>query len=347
MNAYTGNLTATTAKGVIKTSAVPHSDPRPMSCSETGFMLSVVTPAYDEFENLADLYERLRVTLDSLSCRWEWIVVDDHSNDATFERARGFAALDPRVRAFRLSRNSGSHASIICGLEQAQGHCAIVMAADLQDPPELIPALIGRWRKGAQVVWAVRSTRPNEARSTLAFSRLYYWLMRHIGGFRTMPPTGADFFLIDRQVMRGIRLCDERNASIFALIAWLGFRQDHVEYEKVARQRGCSGWTLAKKIKLAIDSLTAFSYVPIRGMSLLGFFVAGSGLAYALLIVANAFAGVPVAGWSSLMVVVLILGGGQMCMLGVLGEYLWRALDEARQRPRYIIEQTTDSSSTP
>jgi dolichol-phosphate mannosyltransferase len=308
--------------------------------------LSVITPAYNEAENLPDLYKRLKVVLEALSCHWEWIVVDDHSDDSTFGEARRLAEIDCRVRVFRLSRNCGSHTSIICGLEQARGHCAVVMAADLQDPPELIPALLERWRGGGQVVWAVRSARPKEARSTLFFSRLYYWLMRNGAGFRTMPPTGADFFLIDRQVIAGLRSCDERNVSIFALIAWLGFRQDYVQYEKDARQRGSSGWTLGKKIKLVIDSLTAFSYIPIRAIAVLGVLVACSGLAYAFFVIFNAFVGVPATGWSSLMVVVLIMGGGQMCMLGVLGEYLWRALDESRHRPRYIVEEAVDTLST-
>jgi polyisoprenyl-phosphate glycosyltransferase len=228
---------------------------------------------------------------------------------------------------------------MICGLDHARGDCAVAMASDLQDPPETIPALIAEWIAGYHVVWAVRAHRDGESRGNLAFSRLYYWLMRRVAGLKEMPATGADFLLLDRRVIDGICRFPEQNASFFGLVTWMGFRQTAIAYEKQARVHGRSGWTLRKKIKLVIDSLTSFTYQPIRWISLMGLVVSVLGLIYAIFVMVNAFLGKPAEGWTSLMVVVLILGGGQMFMLGVLGEYIWRGLDEARRRPRYLIER--------
>jgi len=309
--------------------------------------LSIVTPAYNEASNLPVLYGRLAQVLSGMELDWEWIVVDDHSADGTFEVIKDIARRDPRVRAFRFARNFGSHLALACGLREARGDCIAFMAADLQDPPETLPTLMTRWRDGAQVVWAVRARREGETRRTTGFSRLYYWLMRRIVGISEMPSTGADFCLIDRHVANSLLQFGERNLTVFALLTWMGFRQDTITYDKAARLHGSSGWTLEKKLKLVVDSVTSFTYLPIRAMSYVGFVVALVGFAYAGMVVLNALTGRPVEGWSSLIVVVLVLGGVQMIMMGVLGEYLWRALDESRRRPRYLIESTTtDSIST-
>ncbi|MCI0421150.1 MAG: glycosyltransferase family 2 protein [Acidobacteria bacterium] len=304
-------------------------------------VVSVVTPAYNEGRNLALLYQRLCQTLGELNISWEWIVVDDHSADETFSVAAELAQRDPRVYVLRFSRNFGSHTALICGLQQASGDCAIIMAADLQDPPETLPVLMEKWRQGIQVVWAVRAVREGEKTSTVAFARIYYSLMRHFVGLKEMPSTGADFFLMDRRVVEALREFRESHVSLLALITWMGFRQTAITYDKQARLHGRSGWNLEKKLKLVLDSVTSFTYLPIRLMSYVGFLVALVGFFYAGLIVLNYLTGHPVQGWSSLMVAVLVVGGVQMLMMGVLGEYLWRALDESRRRPRYIIEDTS------
>ena len=316
----------------------------PTSAQRTGGRprLSIVTPAFNETENLKLLHERLASVLGPLDVDWEWIVVDDHSRDNTFAVISELAAADPRVRGLRLARNSGSHVAISCGLHHAQGDAAVIMAADLQDPPETLPDLLRAWQDGAQVVWAVRRSRPGEKMSTVGFARLYYFLMRRVVGMREMPATGADFFFIDRRVLDAFRDFGETNVNLMALITWMGFRQATVEYDKQARQHGSSGWTLEKKLKLVADSVTAFSYFPIRFMSYIGFLVALLGFGYAVFVVVHALtAHSVVPGWSSLMAAVLVLGGIQMLMLGVLGEYLWRVLDESRQRPRFLIEEST------
>ena len=304
-------------------------------------LLSIVTPAYNEADNLPVLYERLSQVLDAMDLDWEWVIIDDHSEDGTFEVIKDMGEKDPRVHGIRFARNFGSHTALTCGLLQAKGDCAVAMAADLQDPPEVLPALLTKWHEGKQVVWAVRENREGEKRGTLVFARLYYFLMRRFVGLKEIPATGADFFLLDREVLDALGQFNEKNVSIMVLIAWMGFRQASVSYTKQARLHGCSGWSLEKKLKMGWDSITSFSYLPIRLMSYLGFIIALFGFIYAGIVVSNSLIGNPASGWSSLIVVVLLLSGIQMVMIGVLGEYLWRALDESRHRPRYLIEATT------
>ena len=308
-------------------------------------LLSVVTPAYNEAENIPLFYGQLSNALKSSGVEWEWIVIDDHSSDDTFTTIADIASRDARVHAIRLAKNSGSHMAIICGLDHAKGHCAAIMAADLQDPPEVLPALLKNWFAGAQVVWAARARREGVKATTVGNSRLYYMLMRHIVGLKEMPPTGADFFLLDRQVLDAFLEFKESNVSIFALVSWMGFRQETITYDKQARFHGRSGWTLKKKLKLLVDSITSFTFLPVRVMSYVGFLFAFAGFVYAGLVIWNYFAGHPAPGWSSLMIVVLVVGGFQMLMMGVLGEYLWRALDESRRRPRYLIESAANVRS--
>jgi dolichol-phosphate mannosyltransferase len=281
--------------------------------------------------------------LDSIEVDWEWIIVDDHSADGTFAVVADMAAGDPRVRGIRFARNYGSHTALTCGLHHARGECAVVMAADLQDPPETLPNLLAKWHEDVQVVWAVRARREGEKATTVGFGRLYYFMMRRVVGINDIPSTGADFFLIDRRVIDAFCQFSESHVSILALITWMGFRQEAITYDKQARLHGSSGWNLKKKLKLVIDSLTSFTYFPIRLMSYSGFIVALIGFFYAGVVILNALTGKPAPGWSSLMVVVLVLGGIQMAMMGVLGEYLWRTLDESRRRPRYLIETTAGS----
>ena len=210
------------------------------------------------------------------------------------------------------------------------------MAADLQDPPEAIAELVAQWREGAQVVWAARTS------AGLA-SRLYYTIMRKVAGVRSLPPAGADFFLIDRAAIDAVRQFREQHTSIFALITWMGFRQATVTCAKRPRLHGSSGWTAAKKVTLAVDSITAFTVKPLRFMTWVGLSTAVLGFVGAAIVALHALGGRPVPGYASLMVAVLVLGGVQMLMIGVLGEYVWRALEESRRRPRYLVEERTEA----
>ncbi len=290
------------------------------------------------------LYEQLIDILEKLEINWEWIIVDDHSSDETFEVASKLAKGDKRVRAFRFSRNYGSHMALRCGLEKAKGNCAIGMAADLQDPPSLIPTLLEKWREGSQVVWAARAKRLGESKITVILSRIYLGIMRSIVGLKDIPSEGADFFLLDRQVVKTVNRFSERNASLFTLITWMGFRQEVITYDKQARFHGNSGWSFEKKLKMAIDSLTSFSFMPIRAMIMTGFIIAIMAFGYLVIVIINGLRGVAPQGWASLMVAILFIGGLQIMMMGILGEYIWRSLDESRRRPKYIIESKTDQT---
>jgi dolichol-phosphate mannosyltransferase len=300
--------------------------------------LSVLTPAFNEAANLRNLYQQLAPALDALTLDWEWIVVDDHSRDTTFEVLTDLATRDARVRGVRLSRNAGSHTAISCGLHLASGDAAVIMAADLQDPPETLRAMIERWRAGAQVVWAVRRTRSGEP-SHAGFAALYYWVMRHPVGLKEIPERGADFCLVDRVVVEALRQFPERNVNVLALITWMGFRQEQIEYDKRPRAAGQSGWTTARKVEMVVDSITSFSSFPIRlcltaGMALI---VVGAVAVLAGLFLLPSLG----AGVLLLLGLVTALAGVQLAALGVIGEYVWRALDESRRRPSFLIEAVT------
>ncbi len=306
-------------------------------------LVSIITPAYNEAENIPLLYDQISDALKNAAYDWEWIIIDDHSKDDTFSTASQLADQEPRVRAFRFSRNYGSHMALRCGLEYAKGDCVVGMAADLQDPPAIIPQLVNQWESGnPQVIWAARESREGETRSTLLFSRWYYRIMRDVVGLEQMPLDGADFFLLDRVVVEAINQFNEKNVSLFALISWMGFRQETLSYQKQARQHGQSGWSVKKKLKMAVDSLTSFSYKPIQIMTVTGFVLSFFSFTYLLVVLINYLSGIAPEGWTSLMAAILLIGGLQIMMIGILGEYIWRSLDEARRRPRYLIEAATN-----
>lgn len=300
-------------------------------------LLSIVVPCHNEQVNLASLHERICAALQNAGVDWELILVDDHSQDGTFAVAKNLAESDNRIKAVRLARNLGSHIAIICGVDHARGDAIAVLAADLQDPPELIPKMLEQWRAGAQIVWAVRKARLGIGRIDRLSSRLFNRIMAKIIPAADMDHEGVGFFLIDRLVGQALQAHRESNASVFALLQWMGFRQSKTYYINPARVQGQSSWSLRKKLKLFVDSIVSFSFLPVRAMSLLGITVATAGFLYALFVIANFGSRTP-SGWASMIVVVVILGGIQIIMLGVLGEYLWRSLAETRQRPRYLIE---------
>ena len=299
--------------------------------------ISIVSPFYNELGNLPLFRQRVFAALQETGLDVELVLVDDHSTDGGSALVSGWAAEDPRVVYIRLSRNCGSHAACSAGLLHCTGDCVVLMAVDLQDPPESIPELLEHWKMGNDVVWAARKERKGETWSTKLFAGIYYRLMRRFA-LPDMPVKGADFLLMDRRVVDAYNAIPEKNTSFLAMILWLGFRQTTIEYVKQERHSGRSKWSFSRKLKVFIDSFISFSYAPIRLMSLAGAAIGFIGLLYAVVVVFNAFRGDPVPGWASLMVVVLMLGGFQLLMLGVLGEYLWRAFDEARGRPRYVIE---------
>jgi polyisoprenyl-phosphate glycosyltransferase len=310
-------------------------------------MLSIINPAHNEAQNLPVLRERLEATLRTLSVEWEWIIVDDGSNDDTYNLIRQWAATEPRIRGVRLSRNFGSHGALACGLKLARGNAIVFLAADLQDPPEILKELFTRWLAGSKVVWALQQQRPRTGLHTL-----FYAMLRRADGLTDQPLEGGDVVLIDRAVAEILIAKEERHSNLFARIRLAGFTQDKIYYHKEVRSHGHSSWTLMNKIKLAIDSLIGFDYSLVRAMTCIGFIVTISGLALIICALMHPFCTILPVGVSLIMAVILILGGIQMIFLGLLGEYAWRTLDEIRGRPLYVVETLTwddpcDNTSSP
>lgn len=305
--------------------------------------LSIVIPVFNEEAAIPSLVARLRAIMDRLSpLEIEVILMDDHSTDRTPEMLREVSRRDPAFRYARLAKNSGSHVATLAGLGEARGQSAVFLAADLQDPPELIPRMLELWRDGHHVVWAVREERLGVSKVDIFLSNGFYRLLNLMGEVN-LPPRGSDFALLDRKVIEALLKSTGSHPSVIGEIARLGFSQAQISYTKEQRIAGVTKWTLGRKLKAFADAFVLFSYAPLRIMSYLGMLCSLSGFAYALLvIILRLIRSTPVQGWSSLMVVVLVLGGMQMMMLGVLGEYLWRTFEAARQRPVYFLEESSD-----
>ncbi len=302
--------------------------------------LSIVIPIYNEGEGIHLLCERLEGCIQSMEqhAHVEVIFVDDHSSDNSPQLIQAWISKHPKFRYVRLSRNLGSHIAIIAGLTVCKGDAAVFMAGDLQDPPELISDLFKKWLEGFDVVWAVRAERQGITFLSSLFSRFFYWLLGKMTNLH-IPPKGADYALLDRKVYHGLVQSAGSKPSIGALISWLGFKQAEISYIKESRQFGKSKWTLSKKLNAFADAFVGFSYLPMRFMSFAGAISAIVGFLYAIVIVAmRLYIDDPIEGWASLMVITLIIGGLQMLMLGILGEYIWRNLEESRRRPLFLIE---------
>ncbi len=306
-------------------------------------MLSILIPAYNEAQNIENSIREIRRQLENTRyCDdFEIIVVDDHSTDNTYEISASFKR--PHFQCLRLSRNSGSHTAVRTGLIYVQGEAVIVISADGQDNPVAIHEMLKKWEQGSHVVWALRKSRKKEPLLKKMGAIIFYNILAFLTKSRKshIDLSRADFYLLDKKVIRAINICQERNTSLFGLIFWLGFQQDSVEYDRNERKIGQSKWSLSKRIDLAKDWIVAFSGIPLRLMSYIGTIVASIGFIYAIFTFIRATKGNPIPGWSSLMVVLLLLGGFQMIMFGVIGEYLWRNVDESRKRPLAFIEKST------
>jgi dolichol-phosphate mannosyltransferase len=308
--------------------------------------VSIVIPVYQSAASLPELMERLQGLADEEpEDQFEFIFVDDGSTDGSSEVLQDLTQKDSRVLVIKLSRNFGSNPAIMAGLSHSRGDVVAAIASDLQDPPELIGEMLSRWRAGHKVVIAARSGRDDPVFTRL-MSSVFYALFQRIA-LKTMPEQGFDFFLIDRQVCDLLTSIQENNVFLMGLILWLGFNPETVYYHRREREKrfGSSTWTLFRKLKFFADAFVAFSYVPVRAASLLGISLSLCGFLYAaFLILARLSYGRQVEGWTSLMVVVLVVSGAQLVMIGILGEYLWRNLDETRRRPRFIVERITGSA---
>ncbi len=301
-------------------------------------LASVVIPVYYNHDALPQLHARLSKAAEATpEVEYEFVFVDDGSGDQSFNCLREIAAGDPRVQLIKLSRNFGSNNAVLAGLTYATGNCVAIISADLQDPPELIAEMVARWQKGSKVVLAVRQDRKDPPLAKIP-ANLFNWLFKHFV-LSDFPDRGFDFVLIDRDLVEILTQCREKNTNLMALIMWLGYQRETIQYVREKRPFGKSRWTFAKRLKYFADSFVGFSYLPLRVASLLGFAIAICGFLYAALVLFSKLAWhTEIEGWSSLMVVVLLSSGVQMVMIGVLGEYVWRNLDEARRRPPFVVE---------
>ncbi len=304
-------------------------------------LLAIVVPVFNERDNLARFHDEVSAVMRELGdYDWEFVFVDDGSRDGSFDVLRMLHERDARVTALRFPRNFGSHVAIAAGIGRSRGDAAVIMAADLQDPPALIREFVARWREGYDVVWGARSGRDDGAVRAWAMGR-FYTLVRRFA-IPTYPKGGTgSFCLIAKPVMDAFRQMNERNRLTFGLIAWAGFRETQVPYHRPSRLVGASSWTTSKMVKAAIDTFISFSLFPIRTITYIGLVVSGLSFLFGFYVLLNKLLyGTRVMGWSSVMLAVLLLGGVQLVMIGVLGEYLWRILDESRGRPLYIVERT-------
>ena len=311
---------------------------QPSQSIDRAALLSVVVPAYNEQEVLETFHDRLSAVLATLPLDAEVVYVNDGSSDDTLSILRGLRRRDPRVAVIDLSRNFGKEIALTAGLDHARGDAVIVIDADLQDPPELIPKLIEPWRdEGCDVVYAQRISRAGESWLKKKTASWFYRLMQHVGEIPIPPDTG-DFRLLSRRTVDSIRSLRERHRFMKGLFTWVGFRQCAVAYERDARGAGESKWNYWRLWNLALEGLTSATLVPLKVSSYIGLIIAVLAFATGLWIIFKTLAfGDPVQGWPSLMVVVLFLGGVQLVALGVIGEYLGRLFNEAKGRPLYFL----------
>ena len=310
-------------------------------------LLSVVVPVKNEEQAILGFVERVGAILDQI-CEtqgWEILFVDDGSTDATLPAIVAANLADGRVRALSLSRNFGKEAALSAGLDHARGAAVIPMDVDMQDPPEVLPEMVAKWREGHEMVFGVRRCRQSDGFAKRITAGLYYRAHNMVSQDK-IPENAGDFRLLDRKVVEVIRALPERNRFMKGLFAWAGFKQAAVEYDRVERETGTTKYNYWKLWTLALDGITSASTVPLRIWSYVGALVAIFALAYGtFLAVDTMMFGNPVPGYASIMVSVLFLGGVQLISLGVLGEYVGRILTETKQRPLYVVRDTVGIES--
>ena len=307
--------------------------------------LTVVVPCFDEAAVLPAFHQRLEAVMGGLGLRWCVIYVNDGSRDRTLEIMRGLHARCPEVSVVNLSRNFGKEAAMTAGLDHARGDAVVVIDADLQDPPEVIPALVAAWRGGADVAYARRRARAGETWFKRATAGMFYRVMARVGHVRLPQDTG-DFRLMNRRAVDALMRLRERHRFMKGLFAWIGYRQEAVYYDRAPRAAGQTKWNYWKLWNFALEGMTAFTVLPLKLATYIGLLVAGfAGLYGAVVIGDTLLIGSPVPGYPSLMAVVLLLGGTQLIFLGVLGEYLGRVFNEVKQRPLYFVEQFAPARS--
>jgi dolichol-phosphate mannosyltransferase len=313
-------------------------------------LVSIVSPVYQEEQGIEEFHRRLVVAMEPLgpAVAFEVVYVNDGSTDGSLDKLHAIAAADPRVSVVNLARNFGHQVALSAGVDTAVGDAVVAIDSDLQDPPEVIAEMVARWQEGNQVVYGVRTKRAGETRFKLWTSQVYYGLIDRMAEVR-LPRQAGDFRLLDRQVVDVLKGMPERNRYLRGMVAWVGFQQCAVEYERDARFAGTTKYTLRKMVRLAFDGITSFSERPLRLATNLGLIVMAIAFLFAAwVIVATVIDGSSGKGWPSLMAVVALLGGIQLLCIGVLGEYVGRIYRETKGRPLYVVASVVGhDSATP
>jgi glycosyltransferase involved in cell wall biosynthesis len=314
--------------------------------SKSGIVFSVVVPVFNEVDIISELYRRLSAVLEQMGQPWEIVLVDDGSRDGSTEQMLELAAHDERVRPVIFSRNFGHQIAITAGLDYARGEAVVIMDADLQDPPEIIPELVAKWREGFEVVHAVRTEREGETAFKRVTASLFYRLINRITDVQ-IPLDAGDFRLLDRKAVDTLKGMRERHRFPRGMAAWIGFRQTTVPYRRAARFAGETKYPLRKMLRLALTAITGFSYFPLQIATYLGFICAGlSAIAIPVVVVLRLAGKQAFLGQASTLIAVLFLGGVQLICLGILGEYIGRLYDEVKGRPLYVVRRAPEDGKT-
>jgi dolichol-phosphate mannosyltransferase len=297
-------------------------------------LLSVVAPVYDEEALIDEFYARVCVALENLE--FELVLVDDGSGDGTPAALERLAAADPRVRVIYLSRNFGHQTALTAGLDHARGDAVVMLDADLQDPPELIPRMLDLWRAGIDVVYAVREERAGESRFKLATARWFYKLFDKLAQVELQHNSG-DFRLLDRRALDALLSMRERNRFLRGMTVWVGYTQAAVPYSRDPRYAGETKYTVTKMVRFSLDAISSFSHRPLQLATLLGFAISTLAFIAIPVVVALRLAGSYLPGFSAITIVVLLLGGIELIAIGIIGEYVGRIYDEVKGRPLYLV----------
>jgi dolichol-phosphate mannosyltransferase len=311
--------------------------------------ISVVAPVYNEEAVLDAFYERVRAVLDGAREAWELVLVNDGSRDNSAAVIGRLHERDPRVKGLSFSRNFGFQIAATAGLDYARGDAVILTDADLQDPPEVYPAMLAQWRAGYDVVYGIRASREGETWFKVTTAKLFYRLIHRITSINIPLDTG-DFRLMDRRVINSLRGMNERNRFLRGMVPWIGFRQIGIEYNRAARYAGEAKFTSVKKmLPFALDAITSFSYFPLQLATILGFIIAAISVVAILVVILIRLLGPhePLLGQATTLVAVLFLGSVQLISLGIIGEYLGRIYDEVKGRPLYLIQQSWGLEDAP
>ena len=299
--------------------------------------LSVVAPCFNEEEVIHTLHKRLTEVLVSVGIPYEIVLVDDGSKDKTWPMMQEMSLKDPHLKCIKLSRNFGHQMALTCGLDQATGEVILVIDADLQDPPELLPKMIEKWKEGYDVVYGKRTSRAGETALKKFFAFSFYRILTRIAGVHIPEDTG-DFRLLSRPALNALLSLRERHRFIRGMVSWVGFAQTPINYERSERFAGETKYPFRKSLILAFNAIVSFSYIPLRLASYLGFGTSIFAGIYIVLIIALKILGINVPGYTSMMATILLLGGSQLVVLGIMGEYIGRIFEQGQNRPLYLVD---------